>query len=515
MALAVALYADPQFTLRMLATGLPSVRVVARVLVVLATAVVVGIAVVESLTLSLFAVAGVTLVLAFLSAPAWVLMVVLVALLAASEVTRLELVASGVPDVATGWLGLGRLSLALAGLALARILLRRDVPRIPVSVVAALGIYLVSVLFEAQVLLLRGSAYPMLLGEVQRDASYLGAFLVGAIAVQSADHRLPLYRALAFIAIACCCASLAYWGWATEVTGAPPLLDDVFEHTRERVVRQGFAVDRAKFPFVLLHPNGAGFVFVSMAAFAIPPLVGSQLHRDRWLAALVGAATLGGVLSTQSRTALIAFGVGALAYVLLARGIERSTRARIFGVVFALAAAAWIVYGLMPDDRSLTDVSTLESRQAIWQDAVTAFAASPLVGHGAEVSSSDQFGADDGSGQSVHNEYLGRLVDGGLLGFALWLWVLGTFTAIAAALWQATGQRSAEGVSALAFLAVLGVTMLTNAPWSGGMSVVFIWLLFGATAGSYIAALREDEIAAWWSRRIRRYRRQLAHRSVL
>jgi O-antigen ligase len=232
-----------------------------------------------------------------------------------------------------------------------------------------------------------------------------------------------------------------------------------------------------------------------MAVFAIPPLIESSRHNDRILAIVLLATTAGGVISTQSRTALLALAAGTVVYIVLTRGIPRRTRMLVIGAVAIVGIGAWTVYGLLPDNRSFGDARTLESRQEIWTDAFTVFAQSPLLGNGFQVSTFGRFGAGNGNGQSVHNEYLGRLVDGGLVGFGLWLWVVGTFTIIAWGLWRSHGPRSAEGTSLLAFLCVLGLTMLTNAPWSSGSTPIFIWLFLGMGTGSYIAETREQPIA--------------------
>ena len=457
------------------------------VLVVLA-ATAMGLAAVFQPELTVLGILGLAILVAFVRAPAWMLVVIVISVLATADVVRSELLAAGVPRTTAGMLGLGRVSLGLAMLAIARMVLRRDMPRVPTGVLIALAVYILAMVLQAQVSMVRGTAVPTILSDIQREISYMGGFLIGLIAVQSSTSRIRLYRAFAIVAIACSIGSILYWAWATGVIGPPPILGEVFEHTRTRVIADGFDRERAKFPFVYMHPNSSGFVFVIMAVFAIPPLLQSVTRGDRLVAIALLAATVGGVLSTQSRTALLALAAGTLAYVVLTRGIPTRTRAFIIGAVAVIGIGTWALYGvLLPEDRAFTDVGTLESRQVIWEEAFALFAQAPLLGNGFQVSTFGLFGASDGGGQSVHNEYLGRLVDGGLVGFAMWMFVVGTFAAIAFSLWRGHGTRSAEGTSLLAFLVVLGLTMLTNAPWSGGTSPIFIWLFLGMGTGSYIA----------------------------
>ncbi len=459
-----------------------------------AAASVMGLAAVFAPELTVLGILGLAVLFAFVRAPAWILVIVVVAILAGAEVARSELIAAGVAESTAGLLGLGRVSLVLALLTVARIVLRREVPRIPTGVAIALCVYVLSLLIQAQVSMVRGTALP-LLADLQREIAFMSTFLIGLIAVQSSSHRVRLYRGFAIVALLCSVGSTLYWSWASGWIAVPPGLATIFEHAQARVAEQGVAATRAQFPFVFMHPNLAGFVFVSMGVFAIPPLLDTGRRSDRMLALVLLAATAAGVLSTQSRTALIALAGGTVVYLVLTRGIAMSARVLMVGAILIVGFVVWTVYSLLPDSRALTNVRTLESRGEIWRDAFELFAEAPLLGNGFLVSTLGVFGGSGGRGQSVHNEYLGRLVDGGLIGFALWLFVLGTFAVIALSLWRSHGSRSAEGTSLIAFLVVLGLTMLTNAPWSSGTTPIFIWLFLGIGTGSFIAETADRSTA--------------------
>jgi len=456
-----------------------------------AAATTMGLAAVYMPLLTVLGIVGVTVLIAFVRAPAWVPVVVAVTILAGADVMRSELLAAGAGPGTAGLLGLGRVSLALALLAIARAILRRDVPRVPTGLVVAFALYGFSILLSALVAMVRGAATPTILADIQREVFYMGGFLIGLVAVQTAEHRIRLYRAMALVAVACAVGSLLYWGWASEFFSVPPFLGNVFEHARLLNIEVGGAQDRASFPFVFTHPNLAAFIYVSMAVFAIPPLIESKGRGDRLLAATLMVATAGGVLATQSRTSLIALAVGTLAYVVLTRGIPKRTRMIIVLTVAIVGIGVWFAYDLLPDNRSFSDARTLDSRREIWADGFSLFAESPLLGNGFKVSTFGIFGVTDG-GLSIHNEYLGRLIDGGLVGFALWGILVGTFVVMAFSLWRSQGARSAEGTSLLAFFSVLAVVGMTNQPWAGGASPIFIWLFLGMGAGAYLAQAREQ-----------------------
>jgi O-antigen ligase len=156
-----------------------------------------------------------------------------------------------------------------------------------------------------------------------------------------------------------------------------------------------------------------------------------------------------------------------------------STRRGVLLAVVAAALLAFVGYERLPENRALADTTTLESRQAIWGEAWGDIVASPLVGRGLSYSSNAQYGP---AGQSVHSDYLGHLVDGGMLGAGA---LSALFLVLVRAGWRASRRAGIDGSlgdGVLLMLAILATSMLVNAPLSTPIPSAMLWLALGVVA---------------------------------
>jgi O-antigen ligase len=229
-----------------------------------------------------------------------------------------------------------------------------------------------------------------------------------------------------------------------------------------------------------VHPNLAATIFVMLAGLSAPSLTRSGRFRDHALLAALLVLTTVAVLSTQSRAGLAMLGVlgGGLLLVSLG-GAAHSMRIAVATAVVVAGAVGLAGYERLPENRLLSDTTTLDSRQGIWAEAWDDFLESPLVGHGYDYSSGSRYGP---TGQSVHSDYLGKLVDGGALGLAVLLAVLATVARLG---WRASrrgGADSALGEGTLLLLAVLATSMLVNAPLATPIPSALLWLALGVGA---------------------------------
>jgi O-antigen ligase len=131
------------------------------------------------------------------------------------------------------------------------------------------------------------------------------------------------------------------------------------------------------------------------------------------------------------------------------------------------------------DDENLLTRVTAQS-QAIG-DASEAI----LFGHGLHFAQEPRYSL----GLSVHNEFLERLVDGGAVGFTLFLVVLAIFAGMALTLTRDSMTAPVDvglGVGALASMAALAVSMLAVASWTAvPLLEVISWAFFGAVSARY------------------------------
>ena len=420
---------------------------------------------------------AVLLLLALLAfGPVSLLLPLTLAAIVAAELARAALGAGGASGDETSFLGHGRLVLLMSGVAIVRLLLSLRRPSIPTSVVVAALAYLGWMAFATLVAVANGSANDAVYADLQRHVGYASAGVIALVAT-STPARARAMQGVASAALAISAASVVCWGWAEGRYALPSLVAAAFEVAQAQ--SQVGGAPRSAFPFAGVHPNLAATVFVMLAAWSAPLLVRGST-RDRVLLFALLLLTTAAVLSTQSRAGLAMLGVLGVGLVLgTTRGSSRSMRAAVVIAVVVAGAVAVVGYERLPENRSLADTTTLESREAIWAEAWRDVLASPLIGHGLSYSSGSRYGP---TGQSVHSEYLGHLVDGGVLGAG----ALAAFLGVLARLgWRASKRRGVDGAlgeGVLLMLAVLATSMLVNAPLSTPIPSALLWLAMGVVA---------------------------------
>lgn len=392
-------------------------------------------------------------------------------------------------------LGQGRIVTLMAAFAITRYALAPSGLRIPREALVVIGAFGLTLFISTQSAFLNGTAREDILAELQRDVAYvICGFLIGLIAAQGALHRrreLTLFRLLAAVHLMASVLAIVNWQWSVGNLPLGGALGQVFQSVLDFARDQQWGDARASFPFSDQHPNLASAIFVMLAAFIVPPLLSSRERRDRVLAALVIAGAALAAFTTESRTGLLVLPVAPATYVALSPSVPRKGRIVALGIAVAAAFGALVFANtLLPEERRFSNLDTIESRYGIWGEALHDVADHPIIGLGYAVSRSARWG------ESIHNELLGRLVDGGVLHAAAFVAVLLVMTRMGLQLWRAEDPRySAVGVGMLAALAVLVMYMQVSATWvSSSVSAILSWMFFGI-ATAFVEALRADQRA--------------------
>lgn len=436
-----------------------------------------GSAVGLSPTISLLVVGGVAAALLCLLIP----LRLLPGLLVAITIAMPTLVFDGI-----GGSGQARAVIAVLALALLRLLMTRAGLRVPRLLALGIGAALALTLMTAMVASGKPPSQVGGTGDLIRDLSYPAAAVVGFIGGSSARRGaglLAVARPIGWLSLVA--ALLCFWYWSWHALGVPALNGGLFARI---LGSSGFADSRSIFPFVEDSPNVGAVIFVLLAAFSAPPLLLAVEARNRILGVAVAAASLAAVLCTQSRTGLFAAAAACLVYLLLAsrRGARRRTIALIAVAVVGAGATAVATF---PTERASSD--TLQARLHIWSQAGRAFLADPIFGHGYEYSLKGNF-VESGTVQivshvqSTHSDLMSALVDGGVIGGAMFVAVLCVMVLVARrSLADPAGREAGIAYSCLLAAAVVGG--LDNTVTQSAAAVTLIWTAFGlvvATLGS-------------------------------
>ena len=379
--------------------------------------------------------------------------------------------------------GQARAVVAVLILGFARVLLAK--PKIPVpgpfALALAAGVGLT--LATAVVALGRPAGQVGTVSELVRDLSFPFAAVVGLLGgaqARRSGRGLAIPRSFAGLGILACIVCIDYWAWAKH--GGPPLSGGLFSQVQSST---GF-VGRSVFPLVEDAPNLNAVMLMMLAAFCGPPLLLARGRGDRVLAMALLLTAVGAVLATQSRTGLIAAMAGSVTYVALLKRAGRP-RAAVVITLLLLAAAGGYVVSTFPPERLTGD--TLQSRVLIWKQAARSFVASPVIGHGYLYSEAGNFeetaaptGTTVSKTTSTHDDLLSALVDGGVVGGAVFVGILGLMLRCGLrALRDERSNSVATGYCCM--LVVLLVSGIDNATSQSAAVVTLEWLTFGIVAG--------------------------------
>jgi O-Antigen ligase len=377
--------------------------------------------------------------------------------------------------------GQARAVLVVTVLALGRVLMRRPRLSVPGILPLAIGGAAALTIMTALIAASRPAAEIGTTSDLVRDLSFPAAAAIGFLGASYARREgrsFAIAYGMGTLAIVAALASVWYWAWRKSAVSPPAA--GLFN----QIAATSTFGSRSLFPFVEDSPNLGALMFVLMCAFAAPPLMLGPRRHAKVVGVLLVLVSLAAVLTTQSRTGLVAAAAAAIAYVLLAKrtGGRRSTA--VVGLVI-ISGFAYYAFGTFPIERTGDD--TLVARVHIWDQAWGAFLQDPLIGHGYDYSLSANFveRAHDGAvsqHQSTHSDILSHLVDGGLVGTAVFLALLGLMIAVARRS-LADPEARLLGVGYTCMLVGLVVGGLDNTASQSASVVTFEWLTFGVAIG--------------------------------
>ncbi|MCL4782715.1 MAG: O-antigen ligase family protein [Bryobacterales bacterium] len=225
-------------------------------------------------------------------------------------------------------------------------------------------------------------------------------------------------------------------------------------------------------------PNDFGLLLALSLPMALYLGLGARGWR-RWFCYGAAAVVIAAILLTASRTALIA-SFAAFAFV---AGTWRSSA--LVHRVASLALFAYLLLSLFsfapaPSRDRLATIpqevtrGSINSRKQIWKSGARVWLEHPLLGVGVGAypeAVRPQLGIPSvpGARYVAHNTFLSVLVEGGIVGFAVWLALLGSLVAF---LVMMPGPERAFCATLLAVWAI-GVSTLTWEHYKG------TWLVFG------------------------------------
>ena len=400
-------------------------------------------------------------------------------ILLAGTVVEPSLVLKGVSGA-----GQATLVIAVAVVALVRLLMARTRLSVPGLFPLALSMAWGLLLFTAIIATGKHAGTVGSFSDLRRDLSFPFAALVGLAGgarARDLERLLAIPRAFAVLGIVASLACVDYWLWVKH--GTLPLSSSLFTYVKGQ---SQFGASRSVFPWVVDAPNLGAVAFVMIAGFAAPPLLLRGTRWDRVLALVLLITSVAAVLATESRTGMVAAVTASVAYLVMVKrgGGRRST------VILTLLVAAGVsgyVFSTFPSDRQSSD--NLAAREYVWRQAIPSFLNSPIIGHGYLYSQSGNFveqaskdGSTTSSVVSTHSDALSVLVDGGVVGFSIFIGVIGLMARAAL-----RGFRDPRATPIAIGFCCLLVTFVTggvdNTLTQSAAAPTIEWLAFGLMVG--------------------------------
>jgi len=347
---------------------------------------------------------------------------------------------------------------------------------------------------EAVVRLLTSPDDANVFRDTWQEGAYLLAGVVAYVAsTQAAADPLRLYRALGVTTAALALLSLSYWAAAKGVARVPGF-SNLFADVRAASIYES----RAVFPFTNDSPNGSGVAFVILAAMTLPSLRQSPRRADRALAAGGLVLVLGALVATESRTALICAAAAITAYV----GVHARREQRPVLIVPALIAAVafvLVVPTFLSQERRLSlDAPTLLARKDVWQRGWELFQQEPFLGHGYAYTTTDAFLMPALSSKrpayaiagaraktvGTQNEYIGQLVEGGLVAAVGVAALLAAFAVFAFQVARDADRAPPAQRGLVAAVCAVLVAMVSTQVTHSVATMTCLWLAVGLSAGA-------------------------------
>jgi len=223
-------------------------------------------------------------------------------------------------------------------------------------------------------------------------------------------------------------------------------------------------------------PSLYGRYLVVPIAVLLVVIVVRQDRSRQWVAAAALVAFLfWGLFYSYSQSSFVALFVVAFGVVLLGVGRRLRVVLLVCATVGTLAAAGYAAHAV--EDRSAREVTSGRSR--LVTVTLDAFEAAPIVGVGVGAqprASAEESGRGSPGRNASHTTPLTVLAEGGLVGFALYLWVLG---AAGWALVLVTRRDRTLGIGLAAVLLTLFVHALL---YAGFFEDALTWGVLGIAA---------------------------------
>ena len=354
------------------------------------------------------------------------------------------------------------------------------------NTLAEIGIYGLTFFVLGRALLLVGSkvsaATPLIF------LTWLYAAYMCASVVWSVYPVLALVRGWQFLVAAVLAAALARFAtrrdlhllvhWYVVVVAGSVVFGMLVHFPRRRLM-----MDR--FNWLYVHPVIAG-TWLGLAVVLTLWLLLTRKERPglpqlpAWAYLVVLAFATGGLIGTQTRGAIGGCTVG-VAALLLVRFRKQAVEVAALGLVAVTAVALLFlptIVTFLSRGETSKELTSFNGRTPLWDQAYHLVLGRPLVGYGT-TASRGLFFDDTGLG-GAHNAAINVLVDGGLIGFALWGAVmLGIVRLCRPLLRTAVGRVDVPVIAAvLTFLFVNGGTT-EGLGFVANVSAMWLFVLVG------------------------------------
>ena len=245
----------------------------------------------------------------------------------------------------------------------------------------------------------------------------------------------------------------------------------------------------ARVPGTFVLPMAFGLYLVALLPITFVELRHARERGTRILLATLITAMLIMLLATYTRGAWLGFIVSLTVF-----GALRLRRLLVFPASLAASLALWPtllgpIYRRWTDifDPRLYETSTVHTRLELWTTALTRlFPEHPVLGYG--LGTFPQVYRGIRWVEAAHNDYLRVLIEGGVMGLALYLWLLWAVVALGWRKFRCAKDDQSKDLAA-AFLSVIcGYLVIQVSDNLFGMPVVqfYFWALVALMARSFV-----------------------------
>ncbi len=200
-------------------------------------------------------------------------------------------------------------------------------------------------------------------------------------------------------------------------------------------------LDAGRFAGLSDHVNDLG----ALTACALVPALAIAYRQPRWSIAVLA---IGGGLALSGSIGGGVAALAALAVGLTSRELTRPTLIVIVAGALALAVAGPLLgstaisrFSTATNSQATNQQDTFNTRLRTYKAAWHRVVSDPLVGTGLDLTSARVYDPTNGTYYQVHNLFLGRLYDSGILGFAGIVVLVGVFGVVG---WRSSFSRPTD-----------------------------------------------------------------------